>query len=166
MKKIFVLLIAVLMLLGSCGAPADTTVGDVVTDAPDTGVIETDAPETNAPETDAPETEPVVMRDDYTIPVKGDTYVLNKNGSGDQSDVNFGSEVEIHVKNNPGSLTRYGYLKFDISELAADDSFTSVELDLNFLLFFTKLIIISVTATNVISMLIHCDVDRPAIPPL
>ena len=62
MKKLFVLFIAVVMLLASCGAPAETTAPEVtdapeVTEAPETEAPETEAPETEAPETEAPETE-------------------------------------------------------------------------------------------------------------
>ncbi len=131
MKRILALLLVSIMLLSSCGTPADTTAIDDATNEPNvTDAPETDAPATDVPETNAPETDPPVQREDYSIAAKGDAYVLNKNSAGDQSNNNFGSETEIHVKSNQGSLTRYGYLKFDISELAGDDSFTSVELDL------------------------------------
>ena len=56
MKKLFVLFIAVVMVLASCGAPADT-VDAVVTDEPATEAPATEAPETEAPETEAPATE-------------------------------------------------------------------------------------------------------------
>ena len=130
MKKIIALLLAVLTLLGGCGAPADTTAPEE-TDAPVTNAPVTNVPVTDAPVTDAPETEPPVPREDYTVAVKDDTYVLNKDTAGDQSNTNYGSESEIQVKTYPGSsATRYGYLKFDISELAIDSGITAVELDI------------------------------------
>ena len=110
MKKIFALLLAVLMLLSACG-PAN---GNDTTDAPTV--------------TEAPP-EPV-ERFDHTITVMEDAYVMNKNGNVDQSNTNFGSDTEIHIKSNGNSLTRYGYLKFDISSLKGDNDFTSIELDL------------------------------------
>ena len=48
MKKLFVLFIAVVMVLASCGAPADT-VDAVVTDEPATESPATEAPATEAP---------------------------------------------------------------------------------------------------------------------
>ena len=56
MKKLFVIFLATLMGLASCGVPADTTV-PVVTDIPDTKTPDPQVPETDVPETDAPETE-------------------------------------------------------------------------------------------------------------
>lgn len=72
----------------------------------------------------------VSAKDDYTIPVIEDAYVLNKNGEGDQSDNNFGTDAEIHLKSNGDSLTRYGYLKFDISSLVGDTEYTCIDLEL------------------------------------
>ena len=65
-----------------------------------------------------------------SIGVKEDTYVLNKTESEDKSTTNFGSDTEIHLKSNPGILTRFGYVKFDISALAKRPDFTCIELEL------------------------------------
>ncbi len=149
MKKIVAILLALLMQLAGC-APAvdDITSTPEVTDAPDVtdaqdttpddnGQQETDPKEstpveTNPPETDPPETEPPVKVDrfDYSIDVKEDTYVLNKDNSGDQSKKSFSTDVLIDLKSNKNSLTRYGYLKFDISSLVGDNDFTCIDLDL------------------------------------
>ena len=72
----------------------------------------------------------VSAKEDYTIAVLEDAYVINSNSEGNQSDNNFGADKEIHVKTNGGSLTRYGYLKFDISGLAADTEYTCIDLEL------------------------------------
>ena len=122
MKRFLVLLLAAVMLLGACGPVADDT----------TALVETDAPNTDSPETNPPETEPPapVERFDYTIDVKEDTYVMNKNGSTDLKDTNYGADTEIHIKSNGNSLTRYGYVKFDISSLKGDNDFTCIDLDL------------------------------------
>jgi len=71
-----------------------------------------------------------VERMDYKITVKDDTYVYNNDGSVDYSNINFGKESDLHIKGNSKSLTRYTYLKFDISSLVGDSDFTAVELDL------------------------------------
>ncbi len=123
MIRFFSLLLCSLMLLVSCGTSVtDTTKAD----ESDVSV------ETNAPETDAPETEkkPEVERVDYKIPVKDDAYVYNNDGTVDYSDKNFGKESDLHIKSNKNALTRYTYLKFDISSLADDEDFTAIELDL------------------------------------
>ena len=67
---------------------------------------------------------------DFTIAASEDTYVLNKDANGDQTATNYGSETQIHVKSNGTSLTRYGYIKFDISELEGNSDFTGVDLNL------------------------------------
>lgn len=121
MKKFLALVLAMLMLLGSCGAPADTTAGNETTDIP----------QTNIPETEPPETEPPTPREDFTVTVKEDSYVFNKDGTVDKKNINFGSEAEFYTKTYPGSTaTRYGYLKFDISEIVADVGITAIELEL------------------------------------
>ena len=105
MKRLLALFLAVLMLLTSCGG-----VGDV-TESPDG-------------------TDPVdpVIRNDYSIAVKEDTFVCLKTADGDQSGVNFGSEKSIEIKGEGNK--RYGYLKFDISSLVGDEDFKSIYLDL------------------------------------
>ena len=99
MKRTIALLLAVLALLTACGAPADTTAGDGITDEP----VVTDEPTV----TDAPETEPLapVERFDYTIPVFGDTFVQ----AGFPND-NFSTSAKIEVKNASNKLQRNGYL--------------------------------------------------------
>ena len=72
----------------------------------------------------------VSAKDDYTIVVAEDAYVINKNSEGDQADNNFGADKEIHLKTNGSSLTRYGYLKFDISSLAGDTEYTCIDIEL------------------------------------
>ena len=52
---------------------------------------------------------------DFEIAVKEDTYVVNNNGSGDTSNHSFGSEADMQLKSNNGALTRYAFVKFDIS---------------------------------------------------
>ncbi len=151
MKKFVALLLVSIMLLSSCGAPTDTTADNVITDAPETNSPDvtdasdvTDAPdavdsdkatEPSSPVTEV--TEPVetdppvpVDRFDYSIDVKEDTYVLNKDSNGDKSKNNYSSDLLIDVKSNKGNLTRYGFLKFDISSLKGDSDFTAIELDL------------------------------------
>ena len=143
MKKIFAILLASLMLLSACGPTvgSDTTNSPTMTDGPTVtdNPIVTDAPTitdeptvTDPVVTDPPVTEPPepVERFDHTIDVKEDTYVMNKNGNISYMDTNFGTDTEIHIKSNAGSLTRYGYLKFDISSLKGDNDFTAIELDL------------------------------------
>ena len=138
MKRFFALLLATLMLLAACGPVADDTTTPTVTDAP----VESNEPvqtddATPTDTTEAVDTTPVetlppepVERFDHKIDVKEDTYVLNKNGGTSYLDTNFGTETEIHVKSNAGSLTRYGFLKFDISSLKGDNDFTAIELEL------------------------------------
>ena len=77
-------------------------------------------------------TEPLaeVRRDDFKIKVKDDTYVLNKVGDEDKSDESFSTEEIIDVKSSGNSLTRYGYVKFDISELVGNTDFTCIDLEL------------------------------------
>ena len=123
MKKLLALLLAVLMLLASCGPVTDdTTLFGEETDEP----VVTDPSATEPVETDPPVK---VDRVDYTIDVKEDTYVVNKD-NGDQSDNTFSSDVELNVKTAGSNMTRYIYLKFDISSLAGDNDFTCIELDL------------------------------------
>ena len=136
MKRIILFALIAVMLFSSCGVSDDTTAGADITDVPIIDEPITDAPHTGTPDTNEPdtvpqETEPLIPKDDYKIMVKEDTYVFNKDSSGDLSNVNFGNENEIHVKSYPGSTyTRYGYLKFDISELLLDTGITAIELDL------------------------------------
>ena len=115
MKKIIALLLAILMLLASCGPAtgSDTTVSGDITDEP-------------------PVTEPPVKNDrvDYTIDVTEDTYVLDKDKSGDHTFQNYSDEKEFIIKTGNNGYKRYGYLKFDISKLAEDTDFTSIEVDL------------------------------------
>ncbi len=115
MKKILVALLIVLLLLNGCGASgefAETT---------DNPISETNSQETASPAT--------VERFDHVISILEDTYVFNKD-SENHSDENFGVADEIHLKNGGNSYHRNGYLKFDISNLAGDNDFTSIELDL------------------------------------
>ena len=107
MKRLLVLLLAALMLLTSCGGTGDV----------------------NTPETDP--SSPSVVKDDFSVAVKEDAFVCDVDGNGDQSMNNFGSASTIELKS--AGYRRYTYLKFDISSLAGDDSFTSVELDLTFI---------------------------------
>lgn len=70
-------------------------------------------------------------RADFKIAVKDDAYVLNNDGTVDLSGKNYGKETELHIKSpNLSYLTRYIYLKFDVSSLAGDNDFTAIELDL------------------------------------
>ena len=107
MKRLFALLLAILMLLTSCGGGGNVT------------------EETNG--SDPVDSTP---KNDYTIAVKEDAFVCNLDGNGDQSNNNFGSASSIELKS--AGYKRYTYLKFDISALAGDNAFTSVELDLTF----------------------------------
>ena len=99
----------------------------IVTEPVVTELIVTEPVETDPPETDPPVK---VERDDFIIKVKDDTYVVNKDGNGDQYDNSFSTEEKIDVKTSGSSLTRYGYVKFDISELVGNTDFTCVDLDL------------------------------------
>ena len=72
----------------------------------------------------------VSAKEDYTIAVLEDAYVINKNSEGNQADNNFGADKEIHLKTNGNSLTRYGYLKFDISSLLGDTEYTCIDIEL------------------------------------
>ena len=66
--------------------------------------------------------------DDITIISNADAYVLNKDGDGDQTSTNYGTQKDIIIKSNTGtSLTRYGYIKFDISALAENNSLVKKE---------------------------------------
>ena len=65
-----------------------------------------------------------------TLAAKEDAYVLNSSGGEDMSNKNFGFETEMQAKSNNGALTRYSYIKFDISNLAGASDFTCVDLDL------------------------------------
>ena len=73
---------------------------------------------------------PVPYNRDFTIAVKEDAYVLNQDDEGDKMNANFGADTEIHLKDSDGRLRRYGYVKFDISELKNCADFTCIELDL------------------------------------
>ena len=129
MKRIVAFALLAIMLLSGCGTPDDTTLNTDVTDVPITDAPQTDVPDTASPEPNPPETEPPAPRDDFAIAVKEDTYVLNKESVGDQSNVNFGDETEICVKTG-SAYFRYGYVKFDISKLATDSDISAVDLDL------------------------------------
>ena len=147
MKRLIAILLCAIMLLGACSAPADTTAQSEI-DAPDINITVDEVSDVTESEADNPDsdessvTEPVVTspavteppvkveRFDYTINVKEDTHVLNKDGNGDKSDVNYSTETLIDIKSNKGTLTRYGYLKFDISALKGDNDFTAIDLDL------------------------------------
>ena len=124
MKRVLVILMACLMLLTSCGGAIDDT-SPVTDDAIITEPTATDTLE--APETEEPQK---IERDDFSISVKDDTYVLNNDSSGNRKDDNFNGEAIMDVKTTGGSLTRYGYVKFDISELAGNTDFTCIDLDL------------------------------------
>ena len=125
MKKFIAILLATLTFLTSCGAAAieGTALNKEIIAGPD--FIELSA------------TEPVktvlsanTVREDFSINVKDDTYVVNKDGNGDQYDKSFSTDAIIDVKTSGPSLTRYGYVKFDISELVGNTDFTCVDLDL------------------------------------
>ena len=120
MKRVLVILMACLMLLTSCGGAIDDT-SPVTDDAIITEPTATDTLE--APETEEPQK---IERDDFSISVKDDTYVLNSDSSGNRKDDNFNGEAIMDVKTTGGSLTRYGYVKFDISELAGNTDFTCI----------------------------------------
>ena len=68
---------------------------------------------------------------DSVIKVSADAYVNNKDGTGDKSNTNFGAEKDIQLKTATSGYTRYSYLKFDISSLKGDDSFTCIDLELS-----------------------------------
>ena len=148
MKRLLAVLLATMMLLAACGPVADDTTvpatnEPTVTDAPVVNDPEGTTPTDSTPAdgepsvTEPASTEPVVTeppvaveRFDYKIEVKEDTHVLNKDSNGDKSDVNYSTETLIDIKSNKNSLTRYGFLKFDISSLIGDNDFTCIELDL------------------------------------
>ncbi len=101
MKRLLVLLLAALTLLTSCGRPGETT-----------------------------ETEPPVPKEDYTIAVTDDAYVVHKGVEGALRDDNFGGEESLILKSI--GEKRYTFVKFDISSLVGDNSFKSIDLDLTF----------------------------------
>ena len=72
----------------------------------------------------------VSAKEDYNVSVLEDAYVINANGEGNQANNNFGADKEIHLKTNGASLTRYGYLKFDVSSLVGDNEITCIDLEL------------------------------------
>ena len=125
MKKIVTIALLAVMLLGSCGQPpvestAEITEGKDIESVSEP--IETDAPITEPVQETEPKEE--VKRMDYKIKVKDDAYVFNTDGAISYADTNFGSESDLHIKSNSNALTRYTYLKFDISSLVGDDDFT------------------------------------------
>ena len=128
MKRYLAVLLAILTLITSCGPATgnDTaTANETNASSPDTPPAETEVIE--------PDVTEKVEREDFSIQVKEDAYVLNQDGSGDQKSSNFGSETLIDVKTTGGSLTRFGYVKFDISELIGNEDFTCIDLDLTVL---------------------------------
>lgn len=70
MKKLLALVLALITLVScvACGGPTETTVGDDITEAPETNAPETNAPETDAPETAAPETNAPETTDEFDTP--------------------------------------------------------------------------------------------------
>ena len=128
MKRFFALILAMLMLLGGCGAAVDTQpVDGEVTEAPTV----TEAPETEAPATEPDETEAYVpvVKEGFTIDVKEDTYVYKASGNA-EVDNNFGSAEDLQLKSSANAPIRFTYLKFDISSLVGDKDFTAVDLKL------------------------------------
>ena len=103
MKRFLLLLLCTAMLLSGCNSTAnnaenqtdETVIGEQTSPSSDT-VTDTAPIET--------EPEPPVERYDYTIDVSEDSYVLNKDSSGDTSNKNYGTDTEIHVKNKGGNL--------------------------------------------------------------
>ena len=67
----------------------------------------------------------VSAKEETTINVLEDAFV--KKG---EADINFGGEPTIDLKSNNGDLTRYGYLKFDISSLVGVTDYTCIDLEL------------------------------------
>jgi hypothetical protein len=131
MKMLSLLTAALLTAMCFVGCASNGVITEIGTEE-STATLQTEAPETEAPETEPAETEPPVKieRDDFTIKVKDDTYVVNSDGNGDQHDKNFDGEAIIDVKTSGSSYTRYGYVKFDISELVGNGEFTCIDLDL------------------------------------
>ena len=76
------------------------------------------------------ETEPPILKDDFSITASDDAYVVHKGVAGELRDENFGAETSLVLKGV--GEKRYTFIKFDISSLAGDNSFKSVELDLTF----------------------------------
>ena len=104
MKRLIALLLAtssLLCLLAGCG------------DTPEETVVFEDLPE------------------DKSIAVLEDAYVQNSTISGeDTSNKNFGTEQIMQALSASGSNgRRYSYVMFDVSELAADAKYTSIELN-------------------------------------
>jgi len=125
-KKFTLLLLAAIILTGSCAAQeaSDVTAVSDISHNTETEPSRTE----HFYDTDVPIK---VERIDYKITVKDDTYVLNNDGEADRSSENYGKESELDIKSpNLPYLTRYVYLKFDISSLVGDTDFTAIELDL------------------------------------
>ena len=130
MKRFLAIILAAIMLLGGCGAAIDTTEAQETSNTADVTDAKDVQDTTEAPETE----EPVkIERNDFAIVVKEDAYVLNMDGNGNQSDKNFGTETLLDTKTTGTNLTRYGYVKFDISELTGNNEFTCIDLDLTVL---------------------------------
>ena len=143
MKRFIALMLAALTIIScaACGGPADTTVGDditdpVVTDVPETNAPEGDAPVTDAPVTAAPETN-APETDAFDTPTDvggGDTkeYIFNytfDNVSSLNAESPDGFVLDYH-KNLPYELVggENGYVKN-----STDDGYLAIH-DNNFLL--------------------------------
>ena len=126
MKKfrIFALFLALLLLLCGCGTtPAVTT--DERSHDVSTG--DTDPTDTD-PAGNNPTHKP---GEDFSVCVLADTYVQNASAEKNTADDNFSTATDIQIKSNTGNKqTRYAYVKFDLSELAADKDFGKVSLSL------------------------------------
>lgn len=73
----------------------------------------------------------VSAKEETTIAVLEDAYVMNADYEGKNlSNNNYGSDTEIHLRTGGASLTRYGYIKFDISSLEGVTDFTCIDLEL------------------------------------
>ena len=124
--------------LASCGTPADTSasIDAVETDATDTAARETQGEDTSAgaestptpSETEAP-AKPIIPddREDFCISVDDDTYVLNADANGDTSQNSYHGEDRMHAKSSTtGTLRRFSYVRFDVSELYEAGVFGSI----------------------------------------
>lgn len=152
MKKLILIFLSVIFILQSCGQGVTDTIPPDLTDDPiisdtdeptitepsDTETTDTKNNETEESKPDDTEpagTEPPIVpdtgREDFSISVDDDTYVINADANGDTSNVSYHDADRIHIKSEKGdTLRRYSYVRFDITGLKDAGVFGAIELNL------------------------------------
>lgn len=130
MKRFFGMMLFLTLLLCGCGGTTGKVTETEGATESETETVTGTSTETETEKDTETETEAPVVRTDFKIIVKDDAYVYNNDGTSDFSNTNFGKTADLQIKSNKNALTRYAYVKFDISKLVGDDSFTAIELDL------------------------------------